>query len=110
MARDGWIVGLDIGGTFTDVYMLEPGSGRAARYKSLTTAQDPALGAIVALLGAMGEGGVAADDIAVVLHATTLVSNALIERQAGAESVSQGALVSVLLLDSLRETHRARAK
>ena len=80
MARDGWIVGLDIGGTFTDVYMLEPASGRTARFKSLTTADDPARGAIEALLGALGEAGARPDQIDVVLHATTLVSNALIER------------------------------
>jgi len=80
VARDGWIVGLDIGGTFTDVYMLEPATGRTARFKSPTTARDPALGAIEALVGAMDVGGVGADRIEVVLHATTLVSNALIER------------------------------
>ena len=80
MAQDGWIVGLDIGGTFTDVYMLEPGGGRTARFKSLTTAEDPARGAIEALLGAMAEAGSRPDQIDVVLHATTLVSNALIER------------------------------
>ncbi len=45
MSRIGWIVGLDIGGTFTDVYMLEPDSGRTARFKSLTTTDDPARGA-----------------------------------------------------------------
>ena len=80
MAEAGWIVGLDIGGTFTDVYMLEPASGRAARFKSLTTAQDPARGAIEAVTGALAEAQAQPEQIAVVLHATTLVSNALIER------------------------------
>jgi N-methylhydantoinase A len=80
MAAGGWIVGLDIGGTFTDVFMLDSETRRTARFKSLSTPDDPARGAIDALHGAMSEGGVRPGDIDVVLHATTLVSNALIER------------------------------
>ena len=80
-ARDRWIVGLDIGGTFTDVMMVESGSARSVRYKSLTTPADPSIGALEALAGALREGGAGPDEVAVLLHATTLVSNALIERK-----------------------------
>ena len=80
-ARKRWVVGLDIGGTFTDVMMLDPASGRSVRYKSLTTPTDPAVGALAALTGALREGAASPEDVAVVLHATTLVSNALIERK-----------------------------
>jgi N-methylhydantoinase A len=79
--RSGWIVGLDIGGTFTDVMMVEGASGRSVRYKSLTTPADPSLGALTALDGAMQEAGAGPSDVTVLLHATTLVSNALIERK-----------------------------
>ena len=81
MSQVGWIVGLDIGGTFTDVYMLEPDSGRTARFKSLTTTDDPARGAVEAMMAALDEGDASPGQIGVVLHATTLVANALIERR-----------------------------
>ena len=76
-----WIAGLDIGGTFTDVFMIEPATAKTQRFKSLTTPQDPARGAIDALRQACRETGAAVDDLAIVMHATTLVSNALIERK-----------------------------
>ena len=81
MSQVGWIVGLDIGGTFTDVYMLEPDSGRTARFKSLTTTDDPARGAVEAMMAALDEADASPGQIGVVLHATTLVANALIERR-----------------------------
>ena len=76
-----WIAGLDIGGTFTDVYMVETGTARVHRFKSLTTPEDPARGAIEAVREACLEAGATMEDLAIVLHATTLVSNALIERK-----------------------------
>jgi N-methylhydantoinase A/oxoprolinase/acetone carboxylase beta subunit len=80
-----WIVGLDIGGTFTDVMMADTASGKTVRYKALTTPADPSIGALGALEAALREGAAAPGDVAVLLHATTLVSNALIERK-GAHS------------------------
>ncbi|HEX7052856.1 MAG TPA: hydantoinase/oxoprolinase family protein [Burkholderiales bacterium] len=79
--RPQWVVGLDIGGTFTDVMMVDPASARSARYKSLTTPADPAIGALQALRGVLARADAAPADVAVLLHATTLVSNALIERK-----------------------------
>ena len=76
-----WIAGLDIGGTFTDVYMVEPATARVHRGKSLTTPEDPARGAIAAMRQACRETGAAPGELAIVMHATTLVSNALIERK-----------------------------
>ena len=81
MTAQSWIAGLDIGGTFTDVYMVEPATARVHRFKSLTTPEDPARGAIDAMRKACREAGAAIDNLAMVMHATTLVSNALIERK-----------------------------
>ena len=81
MTAQSWIAGLDIGGTFTDVYMVEPATARAHRFKSLTTPENPARGAIEAVRKACQEAGAAIDNLAIVMHATTLVSNALIERK-----------------------------
>jgi len=77
----GWIVGLDIGGTFTDVVMVHPKSREMKRFKCLTTPNEPARGALEGIDGVLAEAKASPDDIAVLLHATTLVSNALIERK-----------------------------
>jgi N-methylhydantoinase A/oxoprolinase/acetone carboxylase beta subunit len=73
-------IGLDIGGTFTDFALIETESGNLRVYKSLTTPRDPAAGALEGLGKLLARYGVAARDVAVVVHGTTLVANALIER------------------------------
>ena len=79
--KAGWAVGLDIGGTFTDVVMVHSARREIARYKCLTTPEDPSRGALLGLKGVLAEAQAKPGDISVVLHATTLVSNALIERK-----------------------------
>jgi N-methylhydantoinase A len=79
--RGGWIIGLDIGGTFTDSVMTHPRTSRMVRFKCLSTPDDPSRGALTGVAGVIAEAGVEPRDISVVLHATTLVSNALIERR-----------------------------
>ncbi len=81
MSGGGWIVGLDIGGTFTDTVMAHGATGKLVRFKCLTTPDDPARGALAGIKGVLAEADVGPRDISVVLHATTLVSNALIERK-----------------------------
>lgn len=77
----GWIIGLDIGGTFTDVVTVHAQTGRFGRFKCLSTPDDPARGALAGVEGVLREVGARPDEVSVVLHATTLVSNALIERK-----------------------------
>jgi N-methylhydantoinase A len=79
--KRSWIVGLDIGGTFTDVVMVHPTTRAFHRFKCLTTPEDPARGALAGVDGVLAEAGAKPGEVAVVLHATTLVSNALIERK-----------------------------
>ena len=76
-----WIIGLDIGGTFTDVVMVHPSTRAFHRFKCLTTPEDPARGALAGVDGVLAEAGAKPEEVAVLLHATTLVSNALIERK-----------------------------
>ena len=70
-------VGIDIGGTFTDVVLERDGVRHAA--KTLTTVA-PAEGFMTGLMDVMETAGAAADDVDLVLHGTTLATNALIER------------------------------
>ena len=74
------VAGADIGGTFTDICLLEPTTGRSATRKVLTTPRDPGEAVLAGLAGALAEEGLAADRVAIVVHATTLATNALIER------------------------------
>ncbi|MFN4140815.1 hydantoinase/oxoprolinase family protein [Aestuariivirga sp.] len=69
----------DIGGTFTDI-VLEDGRKRWSG-KVLTTTQAPELGVIEGIRLVLAESGLAAKDIAVFIHGTTLATNALIERK-----------------------------
>jgi N-methylhydantoinase A len=69
----------DIGGTFTDI-VLEAGAKRWSG-KVLTTSAAPELGVIEGIEGVLAQSGLRAQDIGVVIHGTTLATNALIERK-----------------------------
>lgn len=77
----GLSLGIDIGGTFTDVVMLDPRDGRAVIWKESTTPDDPARGALIGTREVLRKAGVTPERIGRVVHATTLFTNALIERK-----------------------------
>ena len=68
----------DIGGTFTDVVLDK--NGLVYSKKLLTTYEDPANAVVSGLDQLMSEAALEAKDIELVLHGTTLATNALIER------------------------------
>ena len=72
-------VGVDIGGTFTDVALAH--SGGLASAKVLTDYAAPEAAILEGIESAAAEAGVAVADIAQVIHGTTLVTNALIQRR-----------------------------
>lgn len=74
-------IGVDIGGTFTDLVMLDPDTGRLFNEKVLTTPDDPSRGVLTGITSILGKNGVAPDRVTDVIHGTTLVANALIERK-----------------------------
>lgn len=76
-----WNLAVDIGGTFTDVVLLEASGGRTVVEKVLTTPKEPAVGVLDAVRRALARAGVMARQIRYVIHGTTLVTNALIERK-----------------------------
>ncbi len=80
-AAGRWRIGVDIGGTFTDLVMAEIDSGRICNEKVLTTPQDPSLGVLAGIDLILKNNGVAPADVDNVIHGTTLVANALIERK-----------------------------
>src|ERR687897_748438 len=80
-----WRIGVDIGGTFTDVALVEENSGRIAVAKVLTTPPDFGTGVMEGLREGLSRHGIAAADATLLSHATTVVTNALLEGK-GAEA------------------------
>lgn len=74
-------LGFDIGGTFTDFVLLDAATGAIRLHKCLTTPEDPAEGALAGIRAITGEAGIAVAELGELLHGTTLVTNALIERR-----------------------------
>ena len=86
---------VDVGGTFTDV-ALELGTGGVVTAKVLTTPQAPEKGVIAAVGQAIREAGVGAGDVGLLIHGTTLATNALIERT--------GAKTALLVTEGFRDS------
>ena len=79
-----FLLGVDTGGTYTDAVLLDEGADNVvASAKSLTTKGDLSLGIGRAIDAALAQGGVPADQIALVSLSTTLATNALVEGQGG---------------------------
>ncbi len=73
----GWRVGIDIGGTFTDVVAIAP-DGRTVRTAKVDTRTDDRVLGLLAGLEAVGLGW---GDVTDLVHGTTMVTNAIIENQ-----------------------------
>ena len=74
------VLGVDVGGTFTDFFLLDEDSGEAWVHKVASTPDDPSrsiLEGMDALSGHM------ADGLAFLAHGTTVATNALIQRRGG---------------------------
>jgi len=70
---------VDIGGTFTDV-AIEHG-GRRQSLKVLTTPTEPERGVLNGVAAILGQAGLAPADVSILVHGTTLATNAIIERK-----------------------------
>ncbi len=83
-ATTDWRLAVDIGGTFTDVVLLDAASGRIVVDKTLTTPAAPLDGVRTGVTQLLAKAGVAPHEItAPIVHATTLITNALIEGKIG---------------------------
>lgn len=91
-------LGVDIGGTFTDFAVIETTDvvgGRSAIHKRLTTPSDPARAVLEGVAAIAAEQAFDIVDLAEIVHGTTLVTNALIERK--------GARVGMLVTEGFRD-------
>jgi N-methylhydantoinase A len=76
-SSDRAVVGVDVGGTFTDLFYVDGDDPHPRIVKVATTSPDPSLGVIEALAHAK----IDASELARFLHGTTIATNALIERR-----------------------------
>lgn len=74
-------LGVDIGGTFTDLVLVDEATGAVHVGKVLTTAKDPAHGVEQGIQALLDEASRRPADVSAVVHGTTLATNALIERK-----------------------------
>jgi N-methylhydantoinase A/oxoprolinase/acetone carboxylase beta subunit len=85
----------DIGGTFTDFVLQDLATGRIFYWKSLSTPLEPARGALEGLTELLADRRASASDLREVLHATTVGSNAIIEKK--------GAQVALVTTDGFKD-------
>jgi N-methylhydantoinase A len=71
------IVGVDVGGTFTDLILMDSAGGDLRVAKVPTTIENQAYG----VLSALDSTGVPLADVATIIHGTTATTNALLERK-----------------------------
>src|SRR5436190_16355992 len=91
-------LGVDIGGTFTDV-ALEVDTRRYTA-KGLTTTRAPEAGVLAIMRAIIAEAGITPGDVQLIVHGTTLATNALIERK--------GAKTALLTTEGFRDVLEIR--
>ena len=91
-------LGVDIGGTFTDVVLEVRGERHSA--KVLTTPEAPERAVIDAVRTVLREAGLQPRDLSIIIHGTTLATNAIIERK--------GAQTALVTTEGFRDTVEIR--
>jgi N-methylhydantoinase A len=73
----GYVVGIDVGGTFTDLFAWDQKSNTIRIAKALSTVTDQSLG----IMNVIKEAQIPLDEISLVVHGTTVATNAVLERK-----------------------------
>ena len=97
-------LGVDVGGTFTDLYLVDDRSGATQyRVKTPSTPADPSLGVLSGVQRICAESGVGVGEIRNILHGTTVATNAVLE--------SKGARVGLITTQGFKQIlHLARSQ
>ncbi|MDI1262526.1 MAG: hydantoinase/oxoprolinase N-terminal domain-containing protein, partial [bacterium] len=98
LPEGGWQVGIDIGGTFTDLVALLPSTGEVRSIKVPTQRNDP----VASIKAALAAARLLAEDVADLVHGTTLVTNAIVE-----DRVEPVALVATAGFEDVLDIGRA---
>ncbi|HEX6763434.1 MAG TPA: hydantoinase/oxoprolinase family protein [Gaiellaceae bacterium] len=97
-------LGVDVGGTFTDLFLVSEGNGGARfRVKTPSTPGDPSEGVLEGVRRICDEAGIAVGDLQNILHGTTVATNAVLE--------SKGARVGLITTQGFGQIlHLARSQ
>ncbi|MEM7689638.1 MAG: hydantoinase/oxoprolinase family protein [Pseudomonadota bacterium] len=88
-------LGVDVGGTFTDLLLFDESTGGFWRHKTPSTPHDSSEGILNGVKAITAEAGVDAKDIAYFLHGTTVATNAVLE--------GKGAKVGLIVTEGYRD-------
>jgi N-methylhydantoinase A len=94
-------IGIDIGGTFTDLQILDERSGALRSLKTPTTPEDPSIGLLTGIGEAATRFGFSIADIRILLHGTTIATNAVLERK-----LARGVLLTTAGFEDVLEIGR----
>ncbi len=98
MTKPAYVVGVDVGGTFTDVFILDEANGRIVTAKVPSTRGDQSKGFIEGIASRIDDFA----DIGTVVHGTTVGTNALLERK--------GARTGIITTEGFRDVLEMRRR
>ena len=88
-------LGVDVGGTFTDLLLLDEESGRFWREKTASTPRDSSEGVMTGVAAVCSKASISPADVSVFLHGTTVATNAVLE--------GKGAKVGLVVTEGYRQ-------
>jgi N-methylhydantoinase A len=88
-------LGVDVGGTFTDILLIDEDTGRTFRAKTASTPEDQSIGVLRGIERACTAAGVGPSAIGEVFHGTTVATNAILE--------GKGARVGLVTTEGFRQ-------
>jgi N-methylhydantoinase A/oxoprolinase/acetone carboxylase beta subunit len=94
-------IAVDIGGTFTDLQILDARDGAVRAWKTPTTPEDPSIGLLRGVTEAAERFGFALPEVGLLLHGTTIATNAVLERR-----LARGVLLSTAGFEDVLEITR----
>ena len=95
-------LGVDVGGTFTDLLLFDPDTGRQVRAKTPSTPADPSVGVLAGIDKVCQAAQISAAQISHIMHGTTVATNAVLE--------GKGARVGLITTEGFKQIlHLARS-
>ncbi|XRQ10488.1 hydantoinase/oxoprolinase family protein [Actinomadura welshii] len=91
----GYRLGVDVGGTFTDVLLVDEESGVSHRAKTASTPEDQSQGVLNGIRKVCEDAGIDLTEVAHVLHGTTVATNAILQ--------GKGAKVGLVTTEGFRQ-------
>ncbi|WP_431941949.1 hydantoinase/oxoprolinase family protein [Nocardia grenadensis] len=88
-------LGVDVGGTFTDILLIDEDTGRTHRAKTSSTPEDQSIGVLRGIERACAAAGITMAEIGEVFHGTTVATNAILE--------GKGARVGLVTTEGFRQ-------